>query len=198
LTAKKLGRVNTPRLALIVVDMLVDFFEGQPALASQRGSLAGAINKLARSFRGSRLPIIWVRQEFKPDLSDAFLAMRRSRMKVTIEGTAGCEILPELERLPGEPVIVKKRYSAFFGTELDALLGDIRAETLVLAGINTHACIRTTAVDAYQRDFDVIIATDCVSSYDDEHHRVTLRYLESQIARLMSGEEIVRTLRSGT
>lgn len=178
--------------------MLVDFFEGQPALASQRGSLAGSINNLARSFRGFRLPIIWVRQEFKPDLSDAFLAMRRSQMKVTIEGTAGCEILPELERLPGEPVIVKKRYSAFFGTQLDALLGNIQAETLVLAGINTHACIRTTAVDAYQRDFDVIIATDCVSSYDDEHHRVTLRYLESQIARLMSGEEIARTLHMGT
>jgi hypothetical protein len=76
--------------------------------------------------------------------------------------------------------------------------GDIRPDTLVLAGINSHACIRTTAIDAYQRDFDVVVASDCVASYDDEHHRVTVRYLESQIARLMSGEEIAQRLRLGT
>lgn len=190
--------MNALRLALIVVDMQVDFFERQPALAAQRASLAGSINGLARSFRDARQPIVWIRQEFKPDLSDAFLEMRCRRIKLTIEGTAGCEILPELERPSSERVIVKKRYSAFFGTDLDEQLGGIGPEVLVLAGINTHACIRTTAIDAYQRDYDVVIASDCIASYDDEHHRVTLRYLEGQIARLMSSKEITQLLPSRT
>jgi nicotinamidase-related amidase len=144
---RRRGRqVNIPRLALIVIDMLVDFFERQPALAAQRAALAAAINDLARSFRAARQPVIWIRQEFKPDLSDGFLEMRRHGIKVTIEGTDGCRILPELYRHSDDRVIVKKRYSAFFGTALDDLLGEIRPDVLVLAGINTHACIRTTAI----------------------------------------------------
>jgi maleamate amidohydrolase len=120
--------------------------------------------------------------------------MRRHGIQVTIEGTDGCEILPELERRSDERVIVKKRHSAFFGTVLDRLLSDIGPDVLVLAGINTHACIRTTAIDAYQRDYDVIVPSACVGSHDDEHHRVTLRYLDDKIARLMGNEEIIEWL----
>ena len=142
--------------------------------------------------------MIWIRQEFKPDLSDAFLEMRRHGIQVTIEGTDGCEILPELERRSDDRVVVKKRYSAFFGTVLDELLSDIGPDVLVLAGVNTHACIRTTAIDAYQRDYDVIVASDCIGSHDDEHQRVTLRYMDDRIARLMSNEEIGELLRHDT
>jgi isochorismate hydrolase len=53
---------------------------------------------------------------------------------------------------------------------------------VVLAGVNTHACVRTTAIDAYQRDLDVAIALDCTASYDEEHHDVTLRYCSRTIA----------------
>jgi nicotinamidase-related amidase len=95
---------------------------------------------------------------------------------------------------PSEPIIVKKRYSAFFGTGLDELLAKLQPDALVLAGINTHACIRTTAIDAYQRDWPVVLASDCVSSYDEEHHAVTLRYLQREIARAMTNKEIDRAL----
>jgi nicotinamidase-related amidase len=135
-----------------------------------------------------------VRQEFAPDLSDAFLEMRRKNLRTTIAGTDGCELLPELERRPQEKVIVKKRYSAFFGTDLDALLAAARPRTLVLAGINTHACVRTTAIDAYQRDYAILIASDGVSSYDAEHHEVTRRYLDGKIADFLPSSEIIRRL----
>jgi maleamate amidohydrolase len=49
-------------------------------------------------------------------------------------------------------VIIKKRYSGFYGTTLDETLARLAPDAIILAGINTHACIRTTAVDAYQRD----------------------------------------------
>ena len=87
-------------------------------------------------------------------------------------------------------VLIKKRYSAFFGTELEAILGRLQPDGLVLAGINTHACIRTTAIDAYQRDWPVVLAADCIDSYDREHHDLTLRYMKDKLAALMTNREI--------
>ena len=179
------------KAVLIVVDMLNDFFERSPVLAEQRARLVASTNALVRAFRSAELPVVWVRQEFAPDLHDAFLEMRASNTSITIAGTAGAEILPELERLPADPVIVKKRYSAFFGTDLDARLSEIHLDVLVLAGVNTHACVRMTAIDAYQRDFEVIVATDAVASSDPEHHDVTLRYLDGRIARILPTADVV-------
>lgn len=182
------------RYALIVIDMLLDFFERNDSLAAQRAALVAHINHLAGAFRAHDQPVIWVRQEFRPDLQDAFPEMRRKNIRITIAGTKGADILPELERHPGETVIVKKRYSAFFGTPLEDALAESAASTLVLAGINTHACVRTTAIDAYQRDIDVIVAADCVGSYDQEHHGVTVRYLDGKIARFLDNERIIALL----
>ena len=184
--------MQAARHILIVIDLLNDYFRQPGPLAAQRSQLVGAINRLAAAFRRARQPIVWVRQEFAPDLSDAFLRARRDNHRVTIAGTEGCELLPELERLASDKVLVKKRYSAFFGTDLDETLAALRPVILVLAGINTHACIRTTAIDAYQRDYDVLIASDCVASYDAEHHEVTKRYLEAGIARFVPSADIAR------
>jgi isochorismate hydrolase len=69
-------------------------------------------------------------------------------------------------------------------------LSDPRPDGLILAGINTPACIRVSAVDAYQRDWKVIVAADCVGSYDAEHHEVPLRYMNGKIASVMSNEAV--------
>jgi nicotinamidase-related amidase len=135
-------------------------------------------------------PLIWVRQEFEPDLRDAFPEMRTKGIRITIKGTPGCEILPELSVAPADTVLVKRRYSAFYGTTLDEILSRLRPDAIILAGINTHACIRTTAIDAYQRDWPVILAKDCIDSYDPEHHEISLRYMTDKIAAAMSNEEI--------
>jgi nicotinamidase-related amidase len=179
---------------LLVIDLLNDYFRQHALLVAQRGQLVAAVNRLAAAFRQARQPVLWVRQEFAPDLSDAFLRMRRENLRVTIAGTDGCELLPELERHASERVLVKKRYSAFFGTDLDETLAAIRPGVLVLAGVNTHACVRTTAIDAYQRDYEVIVASDCVASYDAEHHEVTRRYLDAGIARFVPSAEIAEML----
>lgn len=183
------------RPVLLVVDMLNDFFR-QGLLAERRRALVDSINELVAFFRGRRWPVIWVRQEFAPDLSDAFLDMRDEGIFITIAGTAGCQLLPELDYQASDPVVVKKRYSAFFGTNLDDLLSELRPERLVLAGVNTHACVRMAAIDAYQRDYRVIVAAECVASYDEEYHRVSLRYLEVMTQVLKNAEllELAPTL----
>src|SRR5438093_10580281 len=124
--------MDNARFALLVVDMLNDFFRQHAALSLQRDQIVAAINYLARTFRENHQPIIWVRQEFSPDLRDSFLAMRKRNLRVTIAGTDGCEILPELERDPSEKVVVKKRYSAFFGTDLDEQLRALQPTSLVI------------------------------------------------------------------
>ncbi len=86
--------------------------------------------------------------------------------------------------------MIKKRYSAFYGTDLDQLLARLRPDAIILAGINTHACIRMTAIDAYQRDWPVVLATDCIGSHDQEHHAVSLRYMKDKIASLMTNAQI--------
>ena len=138
--------------------------------------------------------MIWVRQEVRADLSDASLEARRLGSALTIAGTDGCRLLPELDQHPADCAVVKKRYSAFFGTDLDRMLASMAPRRLVLAGINTHACVRTTAIDAYQRDYDVIVASECVASHDVEHHAVTLRYLDGKIATLMTNADVIRLL----
>jgi maleamate amidohydrolase len=184
------------KAALIVVDMLNDFFARSPLLAAQRSRLVASTNRLVRAFRAHGLPVLWVRQEFAPDLHDAFREMRANRVSITIAGTAGRELLPELEHLPADAVIVKKRYSAFFGTDLDARLSRIRPDVLVIAGVNTHACVRMTAIDAYQRDYDVVVAAECVASSDPEHHDVTLRYLDGNVARILPSGDVLGLLRA--
>jgi Amidases related to nicotinamidase len=95
--------------AFLVIDMLNDFFLEQP-LSGRRSGLVSAINEVVRMFREKGQPIIWVRQEFKPDLSDAFLAMRKEDTRITIAGTEGAQILPEMDVQPVDHVIVKRRY----------------------------------------------------------------------------------------
>jgi isochorismate hydrolase len=95
-------------------------------------------------------------------------------------------------------VVVKKRYSAFFGTELDEILAQLKPDAIILSGINTHACVRTTAIDAYQRDWPVVLALDGIDSYDREHHEVSVRYMKDKLARVMTNREIESALESGS
>jgi nicotinamidase-related amidase len=183
-----------PKMTLLIIDMLNDFFQQHPRLAEQRSGLVTSINVLVHAFRAYGQPVIWIRQEFAPDLSDAFLEMRKYHIPVTIAGTEGSKLLAELDYHPTDTTIVKKRYSAFFGTNLGELLKELHPDLLVVAGINTHACIRTTVIDAYQRDYEVVLATECIASYDEAHHEMTKQYLEGAIAQLLSNTEIIKKL----
>lgn len=177
------------RPVFLFVDLLEDFFR-EPPLATRRGALVRAVNDLADFAHRQGLPVVWVRQEFRDDLSDAFLSMRDTGRRVTMAGTPGCQVLAELRRRPHDYEIVKKRYSAFFGTDLDRLLDTLGCTHVVIAGVNSHACIRTTAIDAYQRDLRVLLASDGISSYDDGFHRESMRYLEQSIGQSRTNAQL--------
>ena len=177
---------------LIVIDMLNDFLDRWEA--ARKEELVQAINELVVIVRNAGHPVLWVRQEFEPNLRDAFPEMKAKGIQITIKGTPGAQILSDLAVSPADPVIVKKRYSAFFGTNLDEVLNQFHPDSIILAGINTHACVRMTAIDAYQRDWPVILASDCVDSYDREHHDITLRYIKDKLAAVLTNREIAAAL----
>lgn len=173
--------------------MLNDFLDRWEP--SARTTLVQSVNALASEMRERGCPVIWVRQEFEEDLRDAFMEMRTKNISITIRGTRGCEIAPELIVDRSDPVVIKKRYSGFYRTNLDDLLAQLQVDALIVAGINTHACVRMTAIDAYQRDWPVVLAADCVDSYDREHHEVSLRYMKGTIASVLTNSEIASLLR---
>lgn len=178
---------------LLIIDVQNDFLASLET--SVVTSLVTNTNHLVRAFRIEAHPIVWVRQEFCADLSDAFLEMRDKNIAGVIEGTEGAQLHPDLEVSENDVTIIKKRYSAFFGTTLDQHLQEQKVDHLVLCGINTHACIRTAAIDAYQRDYRVLLPRECIGSYDDEHARVTLRNLDGKIGRVLGVEDVVEMVR---
>jgi nicotinamidase-related amidase len=174
---------------LLTIDLQKDFprlFK----LVKPREAFDANVRQLTSFFRKKGLPILHILTVHKADRSSWTLQMKRDNFGICIEETEGSLELPAVGRLPGEPVMYKTRWSAFYGTDLDRVLKEGGYDTLVLAGFLSHACIRVTAIDAYQRDYGIVIARDCVDSYDAAHEKMTLEYLSRYVARVLSNGEI--------
>ncbi len=174
---------------LLMIDLQKDF----PALfklLKPRAKFDGSVRQLTSFFRRRRLPIIHILTAHKADRSTWTLQMKRDNFSLCIEGTEGFREIDAVDRQPGEAVMYKTRWSAFYETNLDRLLKEGGYDTLVLAGFLSHACIRTTAIDAYQRDYSIIIARDCIDTYHAAHEEITLDYLSRYVARVLTNREI--------
>ena len=181
------------KAAIVLVDLLEDFFR-YGRVFDNRINFAKNVNTLIKHARKHKIPVIWIKQEFSPDLSDAFLAMRKNNLAVTIKNTKGSKILKELTLEPEDYIVIKKRFSGFFNTDLEGILEKLSIDTLIIGGVNTHACVQMTVIDAYQRDYEVIIDTDCVDSFDEFFHKESLRYLKRSIATLKTNTEILEVI----
>jgi nicotinamidase-related amidase len=177
---------------LIVIDMQNDFLEKLEV--GDHARLILNTNQLIDVFRVAGCPVIWVQQLLSRDLSDAPLLIRDRGISVVIDGTPGARIHSDLARNADDTVVIKKRYSAFFGTDLEEILRDLAPERVTLAGVNTHACVRATAIDAYQRDIRVLLASDCLASHDPEHGRISMAYMDRNIALAMTNKQIADDL----
>ncbi len=179
--------------AFLIIDMQKDFFT-KKELSDQKQQLITNINDLINFLHPKHIPIIWIRQVLKKDLSNSPKHIQKSGKGVVLEDTQGAELIQGLSKSEQDYEIIKTRYSSFFNTSLDDLLKELKVDSLIISGINTHACIRVTAIDAYQRDLNVIIAKDCVSSYDKQHHQITMNYFEPVIATVKTNQQIKESL----
>lgn len=110
-------------------------------------------------------------------------------------GTPQWEIVAPLMPRPNEPIIDKKRYSAFYGTNLENLLREKGIEDIILCGILTNCCCETTARDAFMRDFRVFFLSDATTAVAEELHIATLKNLAYGFAYILDTESLCRYLK---
>ena len=85
-------------------------------------------------------------------------------------------------------MIRKRRYSAFFETDLEQRLDELKPERIVICGVCTDICVMHTTSDARNRDYEVEIPSDCVATFDPEAHRYALQHMEKIL-----GAKLVKT-----
>lgn len=107
-----------------------------------------------------------------------------------IEGSIYAEVLPDLAPAHDEPVVVKRRYSGFYATDLELVLRGLGIETVFLCGVNTNNCVLATAFDAFSRDLRIVVLADaCGSMNGDEYHRFALAEVEAALGFVMTTAE---------
>ncbi len=94
-----------------------------------------------------------------------------------IRGTSEAEVIAELAEYEGD-VIHKKRYSAFFETDLEQRLKVLNPDKIIICGVCTDICVMHTASDARNRDYTVEVPVDCVASFDLEAHQYAMDHMK--------------------
>ena len=159
---------------VIVVDMLRGFLEEGRALdcGPTARAIVPNVRRLleAERLRGSHL--IFLADTHDPD--DKEFAVFPPHC---VRSTEETEVTPELAGLATE-IIPKRRYSGFFGTNLDARLRELAPSKITVCGICTDICVMHTVADARNRDYPVEVPVDCVATFDEEAHRCALQHME--------------------
>jgi nicotinamidase/pyrazinamidase len=164
-----------PRRALVVVDMLVDHLTpGRPFEIPRARGVVPAIAKRIDEARAHGVPVVYVCDRHAAD--DAELDIWPSH---NVEGTAGAEVWPALAPKAGESVVFKPAMSGFVRSDLDAVLGALNVDTLVLTGCSTEVQLFTTATDALQRGYAVEIPVDSQAGSGPGVERTTLSILSA-------------------
>ena len=167
--------------ALLVIDIQRGMFskpERQPGLQV----LIPRINELIDLFHRLELPIIHILTVHKADGSTGDLWMRRNNRISMVDGTPDKEECPEVHRYETDAVIRKTRHSAFIRTDLESVLEKMQADTVVLTGFATNACVGLTAIEAYERDFDVLLSQEAILGCDQPRADLMLKYLHTEFA----------------
>jgi nicotinamidase-related amidase len=166
------------RPVLVVVDIQggagVEPTAGIPVMDG-RAERAPRVRDLIASCRRNDVPVVFIQEVHKPTLVDIGRELDGAEGVHCIEGDPGTGLASWLQPRPEEFVIRKRRYSAFFATELELVLKSYRADTVLLVGGLTDVCIHYTAVDAHQHDYRVRVLTDCVAGSDRRAHDAALR-----------------------
>ena len=110
-------------------------------------------------------------------------------------GMPGTDFDPCLKVQPSDIEIVKRRYSAFFGTRLDELLRKRGIDTVVVLGLTTNVCVQSTARDAWQHDYRTITLDDCCAEIGDGSHAESLAWTSRNFGLVSTSSEVCRRLR---
>ncbi len=160
--------------ALLVVDMQKDFCYGDGALyvpgAEDILEPTAAVVRKARE----RMPVIFTQDWHREDDAEFKIWPKHCVMN-----TRGAEIVDELEPKIDDYYIRKRRYSAFFGTDLDLLLRELGIKKLYICGVATNICVLHTAGDAALRGYEVAVVEDCTKALSDYEQEYGIKHMQN-------------------
>ena len=163
-------------------------------------SVIDAADRAAKGARAAGIPVMFVRVAFRPGYPEiaesnaTFSAITSQAGDAYTQDHPGTQVHAALAPQDGEPVIVKRRVSAFSGSDLDVLLRAARADTLVLAGLSTSGVVLSTYRQAADLDYRLVVLSDACADPDEEVHRVLTEKIFSRHGLVTTADEWVASL----
>lgn len=166
--------------ALLVIDIQQEDFRELRAdnIGELRWECIRNAKRVLDVFRARQLPVIQVKEVHRPDMVDFGRELDGSEGIHCMENSPYTDYAELTYPIEGEYLISKRRYSAFFGTDLEILLKGLGVDTLYLIGGFTDVCIHYTAVDAHQHDYHIRVITDAVAGSGREAHEYALKAIQ--------------------
>ncbi|NWG03910.1 MAG: cysteine hydrolase [Syntrophaceae bacterium] len=180
--------------AIIVVDMLKDNLKesSRNPYYEEGKAIIPNLQRLLAAGRDGGFPIVFACDSF---LEGDFIF--KGRMKIhSLRGTQGAEVVDDLKPEPTDIILPKRRFSAFFKTDLDQTLRMLGVDTIVVTGMTTEVCVLMTALDGLCNDFSVILIDNCIASRKKEFHQACLNLYRDfalyPLLRIMTLEEFLK------
>ena len=161
--------------ALLLVDLINDFeYPGGDLLFENARRIAGPIRALKRRARQANIPVIYVNDNFGRWQS----SFREIVERCLSSDVRGREFVEQLTPCPDDYFVLKPKHSAFYQTPLDLLLKHLGTKRVILAGLCTNSCILASANDAYMRDLEIYVPSDCVAAQTQEDQQYSLHHMQ--------------------
>ncbi len=162
--------------ALVVVDMQKDFCYPNGALfmGEHVKTIFKPLRKVVEHARSKKIPIIFTQDWHREDDAEF-----KIWPKHCIAGSEGAEIIDELNPQPTDHYVKKRRYSAFFGTDLDLTLRELGVKKLFVAGVVTNICVLHTVGDAVLRGYEVAVLKDCTAALSDYDYEYAMKHMQN-------------------
>lgn len=178
--------------ALIIVDMVKDFTSPDGLVFyPQNREILPRINELLTVCRQHDCLIVFLQHRYRRGKFDKNLLNMRPNC---IEGSGGEEIDDIFTLQESDYVIQKRRYSGFFGTDLDAVLREHNIRNTIIVGTKTNCCIRATVTDAYNLDYNAIVVQECVATNSEAVNQMHLTDIDKYLGKVISFEQCCQQL----
>jgi acyl-CoA reductase-like NAD-dependent aldehyde dehydrogenase/nicotinamidase-related amidase len=179
--------------ALLLIDLQHDFLRREELVPSPARIIAQC-ESLLTACRKLQVPVLHIHTQIRKDGSDRMPHWKREDIWLCVEGTPGVLPPTELQPLKNEDVFIKQFYSGFSDPALHVKLKDLAVDTIMIAGVYLHGCVRSTVLDAYERGFEVWVVDDATGSCEPDHAEITRDYLEKRAARFADTDGILSLL----
>jgi ureidoacrylate peracid hydrolase len=173
---REIERLDPSTCALLVVDMTRPFVDpGNPLASPNAAVIVPKVRQLLQVFRDGSRPVIWLIQGHHSVAADRGELLDFWWPKPILEGTQDVEVAEGLTVGPSEKVIIKRRYSGFYQTDLELTLRSLRVKAVVICGVLTNVCPYLTAFDAFYRGYRVYYPADATAALNESLHLSALR-----------------------